>query len=136
MEELTATGTLDGTIPVRFAKGDVIIEDANLASREPGELRYLPDGVPSGLGSDEASLDLVLEALSNFQYQRLEVNLDRAADGETVVGLHIAGANPDLYDGYPIELNVSLTGALDQIVRDSLAGYRIPEAIRERLSGF
>jgi hypothetical protein len=136
MAELTASGTLDGTIPVRFADGDVIIEDASLASRVPGELHYLPDGTPAGLGSDEASLDLVLDALSNFHYERLEVDLDRAAGGETEIGLHIAGANPDLYDGYPIELNVSLTGALDQIVRDSLAGYRVPDEIRERLSGF
>ncbi len=136
MDELTATGTLDGTIPVRFSEGDLIIEDASLASRQPGELRYLPIGGPADLGTDEASLDLVLEALSNFHYERLEVDLDRAAGGETEIGLHIAGANPDLYDGYPIELNVSLTGALDQIVRDSLAGYRIPDEIRERLSGF
>ena len=136
MDELTATGTLDGTIPVRFADGDLIIEGASLASREPGELHYLPVDVPTGLGTDDASIDLVLDALSNFHYARLEVELDRAAGGETKIGLHIAGANPDLYDGYPIELNVSLTGALDQIVRDSLAGYRIPDEIRERLSGF
>jgi hypothetical protein len=136
MDDLTATGTLDGTIPVRFANGDLIIEDANLASRQPGELHYLPEDVPAGLGADDASIDLVLEALSNFHYQRIRVDLDRAAGGETVIGLHIAGANPNLYDGYPIELNVTLTGALDQIVRDSLAGYRIPAEIQERLSGF
>jgi len=136
MEDLTATGTLDGTIPVRFANGDLIIEGANLASRQPGELHYLPADVPAGLGTDAESVDLVLDALSNFHYQTLKVDLDRAAGGETVIGLHIAGANPDLYDGYPIELNVTLTGALDQIVRDSLAGYRIPEEIQERLSGF
>ena len=136
MDDLTATGTLDGTIPVRFADGDLVIEDANLASRQPGELHYLPEDVPAGLGADDASIDLVLEALSNFHYERIGVDLDRAAGGETVIGLHIAGANPNLYDGYPIELNVTLTGALDQIVRDSLAGYRIPAEIQERLSGF
>ena len=136
MDDLTASGTLDGTIPVRLADGDVIVEGARLESRQPGELHYLPEDVPAGLGTDDASLDLVLEALSNFHYERLNVDLQRAAGGETEVGLHIAGSNPDLYDGYPIELNISLTGALDRIVRDSLAGYRIPDEIRERLSGF
>ena len=136
LDDLTATGTLDGTIPVRVVGDDVLIEGAHLASREPGQLRYLPDGAPTGLGADDASIDLVLAALSNFHYDRLDVDLSRAAGGETEVGLHIAGSNPDLYDGYPIELNVNLTGELDRIVRDSLAGYRIPDEIKERLSGF
>ena len=136
LDDLTATGTLDGIIPVRVVGDDVLIEGAHLASREPGQLRYLPDGTPTGLGADDASIDLVLAALSNFHYDRLDVDLSRAAGGETEVGLHIAGSNPDLYDGYPIELNVNLTGELDRIVRDSLAGYRIPDEIKERLSGF
>ena len=136
LDDLMATGTLDGVIPVRVVGDDVLIEGAHLASREPGELRYLPDGTPSGLGADDASIDLVLAALSNFHYDRLDVDLSRAAGGETEVGLHIAGSNPDLYDGYPIELNVNLTGELDRIVRDSLAGYRIPDEIKQRLSGF
>ncbi len=136
LDDLTATGTLDGTIPVRVVGDDVLIEGAHLESREPGQLRYLPDGAPTGLGADDASIDLVMAALSNFQYDSLDVDLSRAAGGETEVGLHIAGSNPDLYDGYPIELNVNLTGELDRIVRDSLAGYRIPDEIKERLSGF
>ncbi|MEM7120798.1 MAG: YdbH domain-containing protein [Pseudomonadota bacterium] len=136
LDDLTATGTLDGIIPVRLVGDDVLIEGAYLASREPGQLRYLPDGAPTGLGADDASIDLVLSALSNFHYDRLDVDLSRAAGGDTEIGLHIAGSNPDLYDGYPIELNVNLTGELDRIVRDSLAGYRIPDEIRERLSGF
>jgi hypothetical protein len=52
------------------------------------------------------------------------------------VKLHIAGANPDLYDGYPIEFNLNLEGALANVLRQGLADYQIPERIRERMQGF
>lgn len=135
MPELQATGRLSGTIPVLIAEGDIAIEGGRLATGEPGVLRYLPEGGKAIAGGDE-NIELVVDALSNFQYQALAVDIDRALGGSSIVGLHIAGANPELYDGYPIELNVNLTGDLDRIVRDSLAGWRIPEEIRQRLSGF
>ena len=52
------------------------------------------------------------------------------------VGLHIKGANPDLYDGHPIEFNLNLEGELGTILKRSLAGYQIPEQIRERIQDF
>jgi hypothetical protein len=52
------------------------------------------------------------------------------------VRLHLAGANPDLLGGHPIEFNLNLEGALANILRAALAGYQIPERIRERMQGF
>ena len=45
----------------------------------------------------------------------------------------MTGKNPDFYDGYPVEFNLSLAGKLDQILNDSLVGYRVPDLVRERL---
>jgi hypothetical protein len=135
MPEVEATGRLAGSIPVLFADGDIAIEGGRLATEEPGVLRYLPEGGTAIAGGDEY-MELVVNALANFQYQSLAIDLDRDLGGASVVGLHINGANPDVYDGYPIELNVNLTGDLDRIARDSMAGWRIPDEIRKRLSGF
>ena len=135
MPELEASGRLSGEIPVLLEDGDIAISGGRLATDAPGVLRYVPEGGAAIAGGDE-NMEMVVTALSNFQYQQIVIDLDRALGGASVVGLHIAGANPELYDGYPIELNVNLTGDLDRIVRDSLAGWRIPEDIRQRLSGF
>lgn len=135
MPEVEATGRLSGTIPVLLADGDIAIEKGRLETQEPGVLRYLPEGGTAIAGGDEY-MELVVNALANFHYQSLAVDLDRALGGASVVGLHINGANPDVYDGYPIELNVNLSGDLDRIARDSMAGWRIPDEIRKRLSGF
>jgi len=135
MPELEASGALSGQIPVLLEDNDLAIEGGRLATDAPGVLRYIPEGGAAVAGGDE-NMEMVVTALSNFQYQSIVIDLDRALGGASIVGLHIAGANPELYGGYPIELNVNLTGDLDRIVRDSLAGWRIPEDIRKRLSGF
>jgi hypothetical protein len=48
------------------------------------------------------------------------------------IALHLAGANPDLYDGYPVEFNLNLEGELGKILRQGVASYGIPE----RMQGF
>ena len=127
---------LTGSIPIRLTGGDVAIARGRLDADSPGLLRYVPDGgaAPSGLA--DGSMDLVLEALSNFRFRALGIDIDRSAGGGTEVRVHIAGANPDLHDGYPVELNVSLSGDVDDILLNGLGAWRIPEEIRERLEGF
>ncbi len=135
LPELEASGRLSGEIPVLLQDNDLAIEGGRLATDEPGVLRYLPEG-GAAIGGGDENVEMLVTAVSNFHYQSIVIDLDRALGGASIVGLHISGANPELYDGYPIELNVNLTGDLDRIVRDSLAGWRVPEEIRKRLSGF
>ena len=82
------------------------------------------------------NVNLLLQALENFRYKDLRLTIDGRTDGEMDVGLHIAGANPDLYDGYPIEFNLNLEGELANVLRQGLASYQIPERIREQMQGF
>jgi hypothetical protein len=52
------------------------------------------------------------------------------------IGLHLGGANPDLYDGHPIEFNLDLQGELGNILQQGVASYQIPDRVRERMQGF
>ena len=127
-------GALAETITVTGA--EAVIRGGELVSDGPGWVRYRPDQAPAALQAGGENVNLLLQALENFRYEELRLTIDGRTDGEMDVGLHIAGANPDLYDGYPIEFNLNLEGALAEILRASLAGYRIPESIRERMQGF
>jgi len=127
---------MSGLLPIVVAGGNLAIENGQLESEEAGILRYSPDGNDIPLDLGESNVDLVLDALSNFHFNKLAIDVNKPVDGTTELSLHVAGANPDLYDGYPIELNVNVIGDLDKIVRDSLAGWHISEELKERLSGF
>jgi hypothetical protein len=79
-------------------------------------------------------MTMVLSALGDFRYDQLWLTLDRDRSGEATLLLHVRGKNPNFYDGYPIELNLALTGKLDRILHDSLEGYSVPELVREKMA--
>ena len=113
-----------------------MIEGGELAATGPGWLRYRSDQVPAALQAGGENVSLLLQALENFRYEALRITLDGRTDAEMDIGLHVEGANPDLYDGYPIEFNLDLEGELANVLRSGLATYTIPERIRERMQGF
>lgn len=136
IDGLTGDGTLTGEIPVRIEGGDIVIEHGELHAEAPGRLSYDPLSPPAALQGQGETVSLALSALTDFRYQALRVTVDRQAGGEMLVGMHVRGSNPDFYDGYPVEFNLTVSGALDRVLRQSLAGYRIPETIEDRLKEF
>lgn len=136
IDGLSGDGRLSGRIPVTFRDRDVIITQGELAAEAPGWLSYAPLQPPAALQGQGETVSLALSALTNFHYQELRLTVDRQAGGEMVVAMHVRGNNPDFYDGYPVEFNLNVSGALDRVLRQSLAGYRIPEAIEEQFERF
>jgi hypothetical protein len=136
LEGLSATGTMAGKIPVVLDKGEAIVENGLLSAGGPGVLRYKPDQVPGALQGGGQGVELMLQALTDFRYDALSLSLDRAADGETKIGLHIKGNNPAVYNGYPLAFNLNLSGKLDRILRDTLQGYRVPDTIQRKMLEF
>jgi hypothetical protein len=136
LDGLTGEGTMHGTLPITVTGSEAIVEGGELVSDRPGWVRYRPDQAPQALQAAGQNVNLLLQALENFRYEELRLTIDGRTDGEMDVGLHLKGANPDLYDGYPIEFNLTLEGALADVVRAGLAGYQIPERIREQMQGF
>jgi hypothetical protein len=136
LDGLSGEGTMHGTLPITIAGAEAVIAQGELVSDGPGWVRYRPKQPPAALEAGGQNVNLLLQALENFRYKDLRLTIDGRTDGEMDVRLHIAGANPDLYDGYPIEFNLNLEGALANVLRQGLAGYQIPERIRERMQGF
>jgi len=133
---LSGEGQLSGVIPVTLFPAGLAIDHAKLAAEAPGVLRYNQAQAPAALQGAGDSVKMAMSALSDFHYDKLEIDLDRAATGDTELGLHIAGRNPSFYNGYPVEFNLSVTGRLDEALRKGLAGYQVPDMIRERLKSF
>ncbi|AWK88000.1 hypothetical protein DEW08_12735 [Azospirillum thermophilum] len=137
VDGLEASGRLGGSLPVTLA-GDVVRVDGGiLESAGPGTLRYDPEKPPSALQGDPGSpTGMLLGALTDFRYESLRLTVDGQAGGELSVGVAVRGANPAFYDGYPVALNLKLSGALDRILRQSLDAARIPDAVREGMTDF
>jgi len=131
---LSGEGAISGTAPITLFPNGIIVDHATFAAEAPGILRYNAAQAPAALSTAGDSVGLALQALSNFHYKELIVSLDRKLTGDAELGLHIAGSNPNFYDGYPVEFNLNLSGKLDEVLRKGLAGYRLPSIIQERLN--
>lgn len=133
---LSADGALSGQVPVRIEGGEVLIRKAHLESSAPGILRYRSAQPSSALHAPEQGISLLLQALADFHYKELRVDLDGRTNGDMTVGLHILGSNPTVYDGAPIAFNLSIAGPLTQVVRQGLENYRVPDPVRAQMMTF
>jgi hypothetical protein len=136
LDGLSGEGKVHGSLPVRIEGGVAVIEGGALETDRPGWLRYRPAEPPAALQAGGANVALLLQALENFHYEALRITLDGRTDAAMDIKLHVRGANPELYGGYPIEFNLNLEGELGNILRSGLATYQIPERIREQMRGF
>ncbi|MFQ5785313.1 MAG: YdbH domain-containing protein [Alphaproteobacteria bacterium] len=137
IDGLVADGRLGGRVPVSASADGVVIHGGRLdAAPGGGALRYTPDAIPPALRQGGEAATLMLNALENFHYESLYITLDRSAEGEAMAGLHLRGSNPAFYDGYPVEFNLTISGALDAMLERGLEGYRVPDSIRKRLQQF
>ncbi len=130
---LSGEGSISGAVPVTIFPGGIAIPDAKLAANAPGVLRYDRNQAPLALQSAGESVAMALEALADFHYEKLILDLTRNLTGDVILGLHIAGRNPSFYDGYPVEFNLTVEGRLDQALKEGLAGYQVPDMIQQQL---
>lgn len=133
---LSGDGEISGDIPVSLFPEGVMIKDAKLAATGPGKLRYDLSSAPAAVKDAGDNVNMALSALSDFHYKDLVITLQRQLTGDAALGLHISGSNPSFYNGYPVEFNFTANGRLDEILRQGLAGYQVPDMIEQRLNQF
>ncbi|MEX0695887.1 MAG: YdbH domain-containing protein, partial [Rhodospirillales bacterium] len=132
---LEAEGTLAGSIPVRISADGPVIDDARIWSEKGGVLRFRSQGALQSLKQSGEMAELLAKALSDFRFSNLQMSLDGPLSGEITAKAKVDGANPALYDGKRIELNVSLQGALRDLLQSASVLDDLPETIRDRVKG-
>lgn len=101
---LAAQGTLTGSIPVRIDAGGARPGPGTLPAMGPGRLALTDVGAPPWLDpARNDSLALVTRALADYRYTALELSLT-----EQGPRLSLRGANPALYGGFAMPMNLNL----------------------------
>lgn len=129
---LKATGRISGQVPVAIRNGDPILLDGSISAKDNGIIVYRGEATEA-VATEQTKL--LTDALRNFHYTELAGGLSGNANGELVLRLSLKGANPDLYDGYPFAINVTLEGSLADLLRRGTVGFRPLELIKEQSKG-
>ena len=131
-EGLKGSGILDGRIPVTITRHGIQVAQGRLSARTPGgDIRYLPTGRVLSLAQSNPNMKMVVDALSNFQYHRLEVTSDYKPDGKLALQVRLEGKNPDWQSGQPVNLNLNLEENIPALLRSLQLSSEITERLRE-----
>jgi hypothetical protein len=137
LEGLSGSGTLEGELPIVLADGEIEIRNGILrSSGEAGVIQYRPDSGTENIAAANDQFATAMTVLENFDYERLEIEINGSAKETVVIQIHFAGVNPDYQNGHPVEFNLSVDARLSDLLRTGMRVYRIPEKIEERLRTF
>ncbi|MGY8959965.1 MAG: intermembrane phospholipid transport protein YdbH family protein, partial [Alphaproteobacteria bacterium] len=131
--DLTATGALDGLLPLTIADGEVAVLGGVLETTKPGTIQYRPKEVGDAISDVNEGAALLLDIVKDFKYNKIQVTLDETEFEEIALGFGIEGYNEAVYGGLPVKLNVNLSGPLRKILQRGYETFTTPAWLRDRI---
>ncbi len=107
-EKLSVSGNFDIILPLIIKPGSRQITNGTFISKKPGVLKLKSEG------GKEANIAFL--ALENFHYKELSGTIDYSSEGDYIITLYALGSNPELYNGFPIKLDLTLRGNLPNLL--------------------
>jgi hypothetical protein len=133
MESIELSGRIGAVLPVIIEGAEVSILDGTLTGEQPGGvIRYRPGVVPSSGGT--SAVDIVTEALSNFEYDTLTSSVGYSKDGDLVLQMRITGRNPDMKDSRPVVLNLGVENNVPKMLKSLQAARAVEDILEKRIS--
>jgi len=129
VDGLTGTGHLDGEIPLTLENRQVTIRNGHLAAKMPGVLRFKSEKASQLLASSGKEMNLLLQAMQDFHYTELSLDLDKSVTHDLVAKLSLLGNNPEVKDGRAFRLNIRLETDIDKILQTINQGYNLSHEI-------
>ncbi|HEY2111507.1 MAG TPA: YdbH domain-containing protein [Dongiaceae bacterium] len=129
---LSGSGQLDGQVPFAYKAGEVVIKAGKLTARGPGTLSYKPEKLPDQIAQAGESVQLAMQALSDFHYDKLSLELDKSETGEGTVMLHLEGSNPAVLQGQVFNFNIRIDSNFDRLADIALLSLKSAEELLRR----
>ena len=125
VEGLQGNGKLAGRIPVTLIGTRIALNDGTLDALAPGVIRFKSEAAAAALAGGGEQVQLLLQALEDFQYDNLSLTMNKSADDELLATLSILGKNPEVLDGQLFQLNINLESNIGKILEALAQGYRL-----------
>ncbi len=107
--DIQGSGRLGGMLPIELTGEGLHIHDGTVSALPPGGmLAYRPAAGGDGVAAGNYGLKIALQALSNFRYKSLELDVNYQPDGTLILDTALKGSNPDWQKGQPIDFNIRI----------------------------
>lgn len=130
-EGINATGRISGALPIRVAGSNVSVRGGTLQVLAPGgSISYQS---ATGANTGNAALDLVNLALSDYQYDVMEAEVDYLPSGELILAVKLEGISPAVNEGQQINVNLNVTDNIPALLESLQASRNITDALQREL---
>ena len=116
-EDLSATGQINGTLPVVIDGVDLLVKGGNLSIKDGGIISVRTKQLDAA-GDKNDVAKLAVDALKNFEYDELSLELNGPLDGEMKLGAVFTGSNPKVLGGADFLFRTTIEGELANIARN------------------
>ncbi|WP_251358773.1 YdbH domain-containing protein [Kangiella sp. TOML190] len=123
-EALDIQGRFDLLLPIKISDKGPSIVDGSFKSNAAGIIK-----VNTGAS---AQTNIAFQALQNFHYQELSGVINYSESEIYRLKIFLKGANPDLYDGFPIELTLNVEGNLPNLLYSMLVSGDMTKPIIDK----
>lgn len=131
-----ADGRLSGRVPLVIdAAGPRLVGGKLEADTPGGKLRLQDAELRAMVATERPELDFVFDVLTDFRYTLLSATIDGPLNGDLKLGLQIAGRNPAIEGGRPVEFNLAVEGPLRAIAQSGASLYNLGDTIGQRIIG-
>lgn len=129
---LEADGLISGYLPFIIEGDTISIEKGLVGALKPGgTINYTP---ANSTPSSNPSLQLVNDALSNYQYQTMNTEVFYDEEGELLLSVQLQGRNPNMNAGQAINLNVNITDNIPSLLKSLQASRVITDELERFIS--
>lgn len=132
IDGLTATGTLNGTLPLTYTKDGLVLGKGNVTSAGEGRFSYTPTTFPPSLQGDDMRMDTLRKTLSNFHFTQVSMDMSGPFSGKMTTRLTAEGKSPAFGDR-PVKLNLNLDGDLGRVITQTLQAGDVGDKIRSHM---
>ncbi|PKF61929.1 hypothetical protein CW745_08045 [Psychromonas sp. psych-6C06] len=131
--EIESKAVIDGMLPLNLTEEGLEIREGIIVSRYPGGYIKVPEStVIKAVGNGNADFLLMMQLLSNFQFDTLQGMIKYTSDGESDIQVEIKGRNPDIVGSPPINFNYSHNENILKLLRALRFNDEIERNIKER----
>jgi hypothetical protein len=133
---LQGTGILDGSIPVTVTPQGLSVKDGSFEARPPGGVIIYAASPEAARAVTQANanMQVVMQALSNFHYNVLQVGAQYAESGTLQLQARLEGKNPDQKKSPPIHFNVTVQENIPALLRSLRLVNDLEDSMRNRFS--
>jgi len=133
---LQVQGYLNGTLPLDMTPNGLRLQHGRLHVMPPGGIiRYTGSASVRQMAASNMGIDLALQVLSDFRYQRMDIEADYDPEGILTLAIQLKGHNPAYENGRPITFNLNIEENVLQLIKSLQLADDIEKNMRKKLRG-